>query len=64
MSFRRGRRLRRVSVSSKRFRRSRGGGFVVRYRPSRRGWVTIRASHRHSAALKALRSRRVRVLVR
>jgi hypothetical protein len=64
VSFRRGRRVRRVSVDSKRFRHSRGGGFVVRYRPGRRGRITIRATHRRSAALDAVRSRRVRVLVR
>jgi len=64
VSFRRGRRVRRVSVRTKRFERSRKGGFVVAHKPRRRGWVTIRAGHRRSAALDSVRSRRLRVLVR
>lgn len=64
VSFRRGRRIRRFRVATRRFRRSPEGGFVVRYRPRRSGWITIRASHRRSAALDAVRARRLRVLVR
>jgi hypothetical protein len=64
VSFRRGRRIRRFTVATRRFRRSPRGGFVVRYRPRRSGWIAIRASHRRSAALDAVRARRLRVLVR
>jgi len=64
VSFRRGRRIRRFTVATRRFRRSPKGGFVVRYRPRRSGWIAIRASHRRSAALDAVKARRLRVLVR
>jgi hypothetical protein len=65
VSFHRGgRRIRRVTVATKRFRRSRRGGFVVRHRARRAGWLKIRARHRRSDALDAVRARPVRVLVR
>jgi hypothetical protein len=59
VSFRRGRRSARVRVQTKL-----NGNFVVRHRPSGGGWITIRATHRRTAALGAVRSRRVRVFVR
>jgi hypothetical protein len=40
------------------------GNFAAHYRPVQGGWITIRATHRQTAALDAVRSRRVRVLVR
>ena len=63
VSFRRGRRVRGFTVVTRRFRRSPKGGFVVRYRPRRSGWITIRASRRRSAALDAVKARPLRVLV-
>jgi hypothetical protein len=48
VSFHCGRRVRNFAVVTRRFRRSPKGGFVVRYRPRRSGWITIRASHRRS----------------
>jgi hypothetical protein len=59
VSFRRVRRARRVKVRTRP-----NGNFAARYRPRRGGWITIRATHRRTAALGAVRSRRVRVLVR
>jgi hypothetical protein len=64
VTFRRGRATRTLTVSTKRFRRRPGGGFVVRHMPRRSGWITIGASHRRSAALDAVKARPVRVLVR
>jgi hypothetical protein len=59
ISFRRGRRTTRVKA-----RTGSNGNFAARYRPLQGGWITIRATHRQTAALDAVRSRRVRVLVR
>ena len=59
VSFRRGRRVRRLKA-----RTGPNGTFAARYRPLRGGWITIRAAHRRTAALDAVRSRRLRVLVR
>jgi hypothetical protein len=39
VTFRRGRRVRRITVVTRRFRRSRGGGFVVRYKARRKGAI-------------------------
>jgi hypothetical protein len=64
VTFRRGREIRTLTVPTKRFRRGRGGGFVVRHMPRRSGWITIGASHRRSATLRALKARPVRVFVR
>jgi glucose/arabinose dehydrogenase len=61
--FRRGRAIRTLTVSTKRFRRRPGGGFSVRYMPRRSGWITIGARHRRSSTLDAVKAQPVRVFV-
>ena len=64
VTIRRGRAVRTLTVPTKRFRRGRGGGFVVRHTARESGWITIGASHRRSATLGAVKAEPVRVLVR